>query len=199
MRPETWCAPLCASQWMWLWWCLKILITYQQRQFGECRTLIDNANKAIMNHNAVRDAEAMQGCQVKEETAQLPISKEIMNHNAGYETTNDKLSNSWVDRVSLKWINDPSPANLEMKVCQPCGYCLLVWSWLRYHNYKTPCNPHMKQFRRIPRWRWFKGGVPKVVRYPENLCNLMLSLMKLLTIFMRLVELSCTCAESRQL
>ena len=70
----------------------------------------------------------------------------------------------------------------------------------QHHNYKTPCYTLMIQFRRIPRWRWFKGGgVPKVVRYPENLCNLILSLMILLTIFMRLVQVSCTCSELRQL
>ena len=33
-----------------------------------------------------------------------------------------------------------------------------------------------------------QGDVPKVVKYPENLCNLLLSLMILLTILMRSVE-----------
>ena len=37
-----------------------------------------NANKTIMNHNAVCDDEDIQGCQVQEETAQLPISNEII-------------------------------------------------------------------------------------------------------------------------
>ena len=68
-----------------------------------------------MNHNAGCDVEAMQECQIKEEMAQQLTSKEIMSHNTGYETTNDKNF--------LKQITSDSIIVPPVKRCIKCVGC----------------------------------------------------------------------------